>query len=93
MSNGRCIKRVQHSYQFSLSQCARKNGYGPNGAYCKQHDPEEQRKHSEASSAKYREGLAKRMTEFDHTKVGSRLFKQNPVLYMRILETEDDEAQ
>ena len=32
-----CCSRVSHG--FRSDQCARKNGQGPDGAYCKQHDP------------------------------------------------------
>lgn len=38
----RCCARVWGGWHES--QCSRKNGHGPDGAYCKQHDPVEQKK-------------------------------------------------
>ena len=32
---GRCAKEVWHG--FHASQCTRKRGHGPEGAFCKQH--------------------------------------------------------
>lgn len=42
-------------------QCDRPRGHGPDGLYCKQHDPEAERKRREASNKKYEE---KRKREF-----------------------------
>lgn len=33
----RCCASVRDGYRGK--QCSRKNGYGPDGAYCRQHDP------------------------------------------------------
>lgn len=35
-------------------QCGRKNGHGPHGAYCKQHDPVALKAKADARSAKWR---------------------------------------
>lgn len=35
---GRCVEEIYPS-TFTHHQCNRKNGYGPGGLYCKQHDP------------------------------------------------------
>jgi len=45
----RCIASVW--YKFSEYQCARKRGYGPDGAYCEQHakQKEEEKKWSQQS--------------------------------------------
>jgi hypothetical protein len=34
----RCVTEVNDGYRFH--QCTRKRGHGPDGAYCKQHDPD-----------------------------------------------------
>lgn len=36
-------------------QCSKKRGYGPDGAYCKQHDPATVKARSDAVDARYRE--------------------------------------
>lgn len=41
-------------------QCGRKRGYGPDKAYCKQHDPEAVKARREASEAKYNAEFNKR---------------------------------
>lgn len=50
----RCCTRVSDG-NFGLKQCSRPNGHGPDGAYCKQHDPEAVRKKYESWSAKIHE--------------------------------------
>lgn len=35
----RCCVEVYSGHSLISSQCSRKNGHGPEGAYCKQHDP------------------------------------------------------
>lgn len=51
----RCCSRVSDR-TGSSGQCARKNGHGLLGAYCKQHDPEAKKAKSEA---RYQEMIAK----------------------------------
>lgn len=51
----RCCNEVTDGTGAS-GQCARKNGHGPLGAYCKQHDPEAKKAKSEA---RYKEMRAK----------------------------------
>jgi hypothetical protein len=34
---GRCVFKVSKRGSIIFHQCARRNGYGPNGAYCHQH--------------------------------------------------------
>ena len=51
----RCSKAVRYGGAWGGSkQCTRKNGHGPHGAYCKQHDPIAVRAKSAAESAKLR---------------------------------------
>jgi len=35
-----CIKDIWGGYSAGSYQCSRKRGHGPDGLYCKQHDPE-----------------------------------------------------
>ena len=42
------------NYGAGLHQCARKNGHGPHGAWCKQHDPVAVKAKREISDAKWR---------------------------------------
>ncbi len=39
MDQARCCEMVWQSHSRERSQCQRKNGHGPHGAYCKMHDP------------------------------------------------------
>lgn len=45
-------------------QCARKRGHGPDGAYCKQHDPVAVKAREEASQARYTADYNKRRYGF-----------------------------
>lgn len=35
-----CIQGVHQQHSWGVFQCKRKRGRGPDGLYCKQHDPE-----------------------------------------------------
>lgn len=60
-----CAKEVRESGRWpKFSQCGRKRGYGPEGAFCKQHDPEAMAKRKAASKAKGEAAWAKRMQEY-----------------------------
>ena len=50
----RCCAKIYHATWASSLQCARKNGHGPHGAYCKQHDPVAVKAKDEARRAKYK---------------------------------------
>ena len=50
----RCCVDVYSGGSMISSQCSRKNGYGPEGAYCKQHDPAEVEHRRIVSNYKYR---------------------------------------
>lgn len=51
----RCCMSVRRpmGHTHIPGQCARKNGHGPHGAYCKQHDPEEVKRRDQERSRKY----------------------------------------
>ncbi len=52
----RCCQEVHSPDRFALFyQCSRKRGYGPEGAYCKQHDPAFVAEKNRAAQAKYKE--------------------------------------
>ena len=48
----RCAEEVHRGYSFH--QCTRKNGHGPHGAWCKQHDPIAVKAKADAAKAKWR---------------------------------------
>lgn len=51
---GCCCYEVRASGPFgTYNQCERKNGFGPAGLYCKQHDPEAVKRKRDAARAKY----------------------------------------
>lgn len=61
-----CIKEVwEPGRGFRSYQCQRKRGFGPDGLYCKQHDPEAVKKRQKASDRRYKEGLARRQQPFE----------------------------
>lgn len=49
---GKCAGRVRSGWGDTF-QCSRKNGHGPHGAWCKQHDPVASKARSDAASAKW----------------------------------------
>jgi hypothetical protein len=55
----RCCEEVSNGTRGALyHQCFRKRGYGPGGAYCKQHDPATVQAKRDAWEAKYRKQQA-----------------------------------
>lgn len=51
-----CCEEISTNERWSKQyQCGRKRGHGPDGAYCKQHDPEAVKARREATDAKQRE--------------------------------------
>jgi hypothetical protein len=56
----RCAASVHDRDGFGIYQCRRKNGHGPEGAWCKQHDPEAIKKRRDAETAKWRAEWAAR---------------------------------
>ena len=55
---GQCVEQVSDDVIRVYRQCARKNGYGPHGLYCKRHSPEAATAREEARERKYQEWLA-----------------------------------
>jgi hypothetical protein len=57
----RCCVEVSASIGLHTSwyQCNRKRGHGPNGDYCKQHDPDAVKARSDKSRAAYLEKINK----------------------------------
>lgn len=52
----RCCEDVREEGRWpAYNQCARKPGYGPDGLYCKQHDPAEVERRDQERDKKYRE--------------------------------------
>jgi hypothetical protein len=49
----RCCERVHSHGSHISSQCARKGGHGPDGTYCKQHNPVAVRLRQAQSAYKY----------------------------------------
>jgi hypothetical protein len=50
----RCCEQVHGTSRADgIYQCRRKNGFGPNGAYCKQHDPDAVKAKAAARQAEY----------------------------------------
>jgi hypothetical protein len=57
----RCAKEVNTTPNerfSSFSQCSRKNGHGPHGAWCKQHDPEAVKARRDAQEKKWKANWA-----------------------------------
>lgn len=54
-----CVEVSDRQRWISYSQCARKRGYGPEGAYCKQHDPSAVKKRNDEREAAYAEERAR----------------------------------
>jgi hypothetical protein len=60
----RCCEEVREQGRWpKYFQCSRPNGYGPDGAYCKQHDPEAVAKRRAAADARSKAAWRKRMLE------------------------------
>ena len=51
----RCIEEVWETGAWTQYQCSRKRGHGPNGLYCKQHDPIAIKAKHDKKDAKYKE--------------------------------------
>jgi hypothetical protein len=54
----RCIGEVQLAGGFRFGQCTRKRGHGPDGLWCKQHDPEVVAARDRARSQKWADDRA-----------------------------------
>lgn len=52
---GRCKEQVSLKGTFRFVRCSRPDGHGPDGAYCKQHNPVTRQVKRDARDAKWRE--------------------------------------
>lgn len=60
----RCCEQVSASLRWHIpSQCSRKNGHGPDGAYCYQHNPEKVAAKRAAEEAKWNAARDLRLIE------------------------------
>ena len=59
-----CIEHV-FGARCTSHQCVRKRGHGPDGLYCKQHDPAAVTARRRASQERYNKQLAARVRPFD----------------------------
>jgi hypothetical protein len=50
----RCCETLHGRFNPGGYQCTRKRGHGPDGAYCKQHDPEAAKTRREKADAAYK---------------------------------------
>lgn len=63
----RCIMSVipsERGGSWHAHQCNRKRGHGPDGLYCKQHDPAEEQRRRAAASARWEAQDAARMRPY-----------------------------
>lgn len=56
-----CCKSVQSRDGWRSHQCSKPNGHGPDGAYCKTHDPEAVEARRKKSTEAYYEGFRRDM--------------------------------
>ena len=63
----KCAKSVWAKSGWGSVQCTRKNGHGPHGAWCKQHDPVAVKAKDEARYAKWKDEWAEkdRLRDFE----------------------------
>lgn len=59
----RCCESLMDRYHPGGHQCTRKAGHGPDGAYCRQHDPAARAARTAASDERYRVQLNRRIVE------------------------------
>lgn len=70
----RCVQSVYPTGRGVIShQCHKKRGHGPDGAYCKTHDPDEVKRRQDIAMAKYEEGLAVRRLEWSGPKLAEAM--------------------
>lgn len=69
----RCAESVHDRYASGFYQCRRKNGHGPHGAWCKQHDPEAVKKRRAEQQAKWNEEWAESRAKHKQAKDDARL--------------------
>jgi len=78
---GRCIEEVRDIGGFHWHRCSRKNGYGPDLKYCKQHSPDEIERRKRLSDEKYAQDMERRVAPLKElTLLRSRLTIAEEVL-------------
>jgi hypothetical protein len=71
----RCIAKVFSKDRWCHSyQCSRKRGHGPDGKYCKIHDPKAVKARDDARDQKYREESEKRDIQYLQLALGRILY-------------------
>lgn len=80
----RCIESVNSGWHSK--QCDRKRGYGPNGKYCKQHDPEAIAKRKQIKEAIYQNKRKATNQIYEDAAVGRWLRQNKPKQYADIKE-------
>lgn len=60
----RCCEEVYGNQTRMFSQCGRKRGYGPDKAYCKQHDPEAVKARQASQERKYYDEMNKKQSQW-----------------------------
>ena len=60
----RCCEEVRIPHGWQYYQCARKRGHGPDGEYCKQHDPAAVKARKEKSEAEWRAKFNKERVKY-----------------------------
>lgn len=69
----RCIKEVYS--KFNNYQCCRKRGHGPNGLYCKQHNPITIKAKEDAEETKYQAQRKRNQESYDRSQFLEELAK------------------
>lgn len=69
-----CCEEVSDRQSWiSYSQCARKRGYGPEGAYCKQHDPDAVKAKKAARDAKWEAEWAEKQRKHEAASLAPKM--------------------
>lgn len=82
---GKCAQAIFQDIWMGAKQCTRKNGHGPHGAWCKQHDPEAVNAQRRAQEAKWRR-------EWDAKKLDATLRAEALTIIRQISEGHNDPA-
>lgn len=70
----RCCVEVRGTERWAnYSQCARKRGYGPEGAYCKQHDPDAVKARNAAREADRKAEWAEKSRKWELERLAPRM--------------------
>lgn len=82
----RCIESVYERLSHG-HQCERKRGHGPDGLYCKQHDPEAIKARNAERDRKWKFRMDYENQRFSDERVGSWLRQNDPSRYEEIQAT------